>query len=168
LDKSRRSQKETKSTHDKFLQQFHSEKLAINARKEKLTSREVKLKGELEILEIAERKKHEESDNRARKRQDARNYLIKERQASQAEQILTLEQLETQLEDIKERTARTNAERLVLETVPVVSPQQTEMELSPQTSVVQDSSQDMLAHGNESPERANGSPVGGSFRESKD
>ena len=168
LDKSRRSQKETKSTHDKFLQQFHSEKLAINARKEKLTSREVKLKGELEILEIAERKKHEESDDRARKRQDARNHLIKERQASQAEQILTLEQLETQLEDIKERTARTNAERLVLETVPVVSPQQTEMELSPQTSIVQDSSQDMLVHGNDSPERANGSPVGGSFKESKD
>jgi hypothetical protein len=168
LDESRRSQQEKKSTHDKFLQQFHSEKLAINARKEKLTSREVKLKGELEILETAERKKLEESDDRARKRQDARNHLIKERQASQAEQILTLEQLECQLEDIKERTARTNAERLVLETVPVVSPQQTEMELSPQTSLVQDSSQDMLTHGNDSPERANGSPVGGSYKESRD
>ena len=139
LDKSRRSQKEIKSAYDKLLQQFHSEKLTINARKEKLTSREIKLKGELEILETAEHKKHEDFDDRARKRQDARNQLIKERQASQAEQILTLEQLERQLEDIKERTARTNAERLVLETVPVVSPQQTEMDLSPQTSVAQDS-----------------------------
>jgi len=166
LDKSRRSQNELKSTHDRFLQQFHSEKLAINARKEKLTSREVKLKGELEILETAERKKHEDSDDRARKRRDARNQLIKERQASQAEQVLALEQLESQLEDIKERTARTNAERLVLETVPAVSPQQTDTELSPQTSIAQDSPA-MLMHGNDSPERSNGFPVGGSFKESK-
>ena len=167
LDKSRRIQNETKSNHDKFLQQFHSEKLAINARKEKLTSREVKLKCELEVLEAAEWKKHEETDGRARRRQEMRNQLIKERQASQAEQVLALEQLETQLEDVKELTARANAERLVLETISVVSPPQTEMDLSSQTSIAQDS-QDMLLRGNDSFERPNGSPIGGSFKESKD
>src|SRR5205814_1739743 len=102
LENSRRSQNETKVSYDKFLHQFHLEKLAINGRKEKLALREVKLKGELDILEAAERRRHEESDNRAKKRQEARIQLIKDRQASQAEQVMALEQMENVLADVKE------------------------------------------------------------------
>lgn len=122
LEASRRSQHTTKSSFDKFLQQFHAEKMAINARKEKLTSREVKLKGELEILEAAERKKDEQVDDRSRRRREARAQLIKERQTSQAEQVVLVEQMESHLAEIKERTARTHSERIGLESMPVVSP----------------------------------------------
>jgi hypothetical protein len=123
LESSRRSQRATKTTLDTYLQQFHAEKLAINARKERLTSREVKLKGDLESLEAAERKKDVESDDRSKRRQEARSQLIKERQATQAEQILTVEQMESSLAEINERTARTHAERLLLESMPSTTPQ---------------------------------------------
>jgi len=122
LEASRRSQHTTKSSFDKFLQQFHAEKMAINARKEKLTSREVKLKGELEILETAERKKDEQVDDRSRRRREARAQLIKERQASQAEQVALVEQMEIHLADINERTARTHSERINLEGMPAPVP----------------------------------------------
>ena len=119
LESSRRSQRSTKSSLDIYLQQFHGEKLAINARKERLTSREVKLKGDLESLEAAERKKDEESDDRSKRRQEARHQLIKERQATQVEQILQVEQMESSLAEIKERTARTHSERVLLESMPL-------------------------------------------------
>jgi DNA repair exonuclease SbcCD ATPase subunit len=122
LESSRRSQNATKLSYDKFLQQFHAEKLTINARKEKLTSREVKLKGELEILQAAEQKRDEECGDRSKKRQEARAQLIKERQASQAEQIVVVEQMDGQLAEIKDRIARTNVERQLLESMPVVQP----------------------------------------------
>jgi DNA repair exonuclease SbcCD ATPase subunit len=122
LEASRRSQHSTKSSLDKFLQQFHAEKMAINARKEKLTSREVKLKGEFEILETAGRKKDEKVDDRSRRRREARAQLIKERQASQAEQVALVEQMESHLAEIKERTARTHAERISIENMPAVLP----------------------------------------------
>jgi hypothetical protein len=122
LEVSRRSQHSTKSSFDKFLQQFHAEKMVINARKEKLTSREVKLKGELEILETAERKKDEQVDDRSRRRREARAQLIKERQISQSEQVTLVEQMEIHLAEIKEKTARTHTERISIESMPVVSP----------------------------------------------
>ena len=122
LANSCRQQNSTKSSYDKFLQQFHSEKLAINAKKEKLTSREVKLKGELEVLEAAAKKKMEELDCRSKKRQDSRNQLVRERQTTQADEIKVVEQMESQLMEIKEKTARTHSERMRLESVPGVLP----------------------------------------------
>ena len=171
LENSRRSQNETKTSYDKFLQQFHTEKLAINGRREKLTSREVKLKGELDILEAAERKRHEECDDRSKKRQEARSQLIKDRQASQAEQIMALEQMESALADVKERTARTHAERLVLESVSVL-PQLSDVVIggsatSPQQRKSLDN-QEVLAKGIDSPGASHGSPVNSSIKESKD
>jgi hypothetical protein len=153
LENSRRSQNATKYSYDKFLQQFHSEKMAVNGRKEKLMSREVKLKGELDILEAAERKKHEESDDRAKKRQEARNQLIKDRQASQAKQIIALEHMESHLADIKERTARTHAERLVLESSPVLLQQSNIVSGSPATSPEMSVLRDSLRKDDDSPER---------------
>ena len=124
LDRDHQSQQSTKSSYDKILRQFHADKLAINGRKEKLHAREIKLKSELEALETAERKRDEESDDRSRRRQEARAQLIKERQASQEEQILLVEQLEGQLAEIMDRTARTHSERLTIEKMlPVVVPQ---------------------------------------------
>lgn len=120
LENSSRSQRATKSTYDKQLAQFHSEKLAINARKEKLTARKVKLRSELEVLDVAERKWHEETDDRAKKRQEARGQLIKERQVRQADEITLVEQLEAQLVEVKDRIAMTHAQRLVLEGLPTV------------------------------------------------
>ena len=122
LRNSHRSQSEVKAVHDKYMQQFHAEKLAVNARKERLTSREVKLKGELEIQEAAERKRQEELDERARKRQEARSQVIRERQGTQAEEIKEIEQMESQIAETKDRTARTNAERARLESLRPVSP----------------------------------------------
>jgi hypothetical protein len=168
LENSHRSQIETKSSHNKVLQQFHAEKLAINARKEKLTSREVKLKGELEALEAAERKRHEESDGRAKKRKEARIQLIKERQTTQAEQILAVEQMETQLAEVKERTARTHAERLALENVPVISLPQVDITISgPLASPISSGSQDGPVKENDSNEKVEGSQVENSSKEAK-
>ena len=170
LENSHRSQNETKSSYDKFLQQFHAEKLAINGRKEKLMSREIKLKGELDILAATERKRLEESDGRSKKRQEARIQLIKDGQASQAEQIMALEQMESALADVKERTARTHAERLVLESVSVL-PQLSDITgstaTSPRKSMSLDN-QEGLAKGIDSPETSHGSPVNSGIKESMD
>jgi hypothetical protein len=133
LETSHRSQHSTKSSLDKFLQQFHAEKLAINARKEKLTAREVKLKGELEILQAAEAKRDEECGDRSKKRREARAQLIKDRQASQTEQIIAVEQMELQLAEIKERTARTHGERQLLESM-LSQPQSSPVISSPAAS----------------------------------
>jgi hypothetical protein len=123
LERDHQNQQSTKSSYDKILRQFHADKLTINGRKEKLTAREIKLKSEFEALESAERKRDEECDDRSRRRREARAQLIRERQGSQEEQILLVEQLETQLAEIVDRTVRTHAERLAIEKVPVISQQ---------------------------------------------
>jgi chromosome segregation ATPase len=156
LENNRRSQTDSKSYHDKVLQQFHGEKLAINAQKEKLTSREVKLKGELAILEVAEKKRTEKSDARSRKREEARNQLIKGRQASQAEQILALEQLESGLAEMKERTARTQVERLALETALRLVGSEGDVA----SGAILLGGPDGQVKGNDSPERSQSSPTG--------
>ena len=123
LERNHQTQQSTKCSYYKILRQFHADKLAINGRKEKLTAREIKLKSELEILESTERKRDEECDDRARKRREARAQLIKERQASQEEQIMLVEQLEGQLAEIMERTVRTHSDRLAIEKMSAILPQ---------------------------------------------
>lgn len=166
LDESHRAQNNTKSSYDNFLRQFHGEKMAINARKERLTSREVRLKSDLQALETAERKKHEELDDRSKKRQEARNQLIKERQAKQAEQIIALKLMENQFADIKERTSRTHAQRLDLESLNM-PPQQPVTNAGSPTAPVTSSSvgmptdnPDAAKKGDISPEILNDSHVG--------
>jgi hypothetical protein len=156
LRNSHRSQSEAKAVHDKYLQQFYAEKLAINARKERLTSREVKLKGELEVQEAAERKLHEELDERTRKRQDSRLQVIRERQGTQADEIKEIEQMESQIAETKVRTVRTNAERAGLDSSPIALPPDTSA--SPVTSPHpgQEFHQDVIRTGDDSPETLSG------------
>jgi len=155
LRNSHHSQSEVKAVHDKYLQQFHAEKLAINARKERLTSREVKLKGELEIQEAAKRTRHEELDKRARKRQEARLQVIRERQSTQAEEIKDIEQMESQIAETKDRTARTNAERARLDSLSPVSPLNSNGSptTSPNSGFAQEYIPDVAKEGDESPEK---------------
>jgi hypothetical protein len=159
LRSNHRSQSETKAVHDKYLQQFHAEKLAINARKERLTSREVKLKGELETQVAVERKRHEELEERARKRQESRLQVIRERQGTQAEEIKEIESMESQIAETKDRTARTNAERVRLDNMPTVSPT-AETSGSPTTSphlgFAQEFHPDVLRKGDDSPDKLPG------------
>jgi hypothetical protein len=155
LETSLHGQSETKSTYDTFLQQFHAEKMAIDGRKEKLMLREVKLKSELDNLEAEERRKHEKLDDRSTKRQEARIQLIKDRQASQSEQIMKIEQMESRVANVKEQTARAHADRLVLESFPIPRQQSDVMVGSPVTSLQISfgmDGQEYLRKGSDSPE----------------
>jgi hypothetical protein len=118
LDRNHEKQSQKKLAMERILQEFHEEKLAIQARKERLTARDGKLKAEWQLCEDIVRKRHE-CDELQRRRQDSRVQLIRERQAMQAEQVLHAEQQETQVLETMDRISKMHCDRLALEKLPV-------------------------------------------------